>query len=178
MVRSCNFYLDADVIAKKKVKLCLDYHIKKCEGPCEGVVSAERYNAMIDQAAVLLKGKTETLCRDVARGDGSAGDAEEVRGSRGDPGPHPRAWRPTAERQKAVDLDARDRDIMAYAAENDDACGVIFKVRDGKMIGRQHYYMNSVEGKPPAEILATMVQQHYLEAQEIPQEVPGLGGAG
>ncbi len=170
MVRSCNYYLDADVIAKKKVKLCLDYHIKKCEGPCEAMVSAERYNAMIDQAAVLLKGKTETLAgmlREEMERLASLRKFEEAAVIRD----RIRGLEAYAERQKAVDLDARDRDIMAYAAENDDACGVIFKVREGKMIGRQHYYMNSVEGKAPAEILATMVQQHYLEAQEIPQEV-------
>lgn len=170
MVRSCNFRLDAEVIAKKKVKLCLDYHIKKCEGPCEGMVSAERYNAMIDQAAVLLKGKTETLAgmmREEMEKLASQRKFEEAAVIRD----RIRGLEAYAERQKAVDLDACDRDIMAYAAENDDACGVIFKVRDGKMIGRQHYYMNSVEGKPPAEILATMVQQHYLDAQEVPQEV-------
>ncbi|HSQ77197.1 MAG TPA: GIY-YIG nuclease family protein, partial [Bacteroidota bacterium] len=61
MIRSCNFVLDADTIARRKVKLCLDYHIKKCEGPCEGLVTEERYNAMIEQVVTLLKGKTEAL---------------------------------------------------------------------------------------------------------------------
>ena len=170
MIRSCNYYLDADVIARKKVKLCLDYHIKKCEGPCEGMVSAERYNAMIEQAGTLLKGKTETLSAllreemEALAGQRKFEEAAVIRD-------RIRGLQAYAERQKAVDLDARDRDIMAYAAENDDACGVIFKVREGKMIGRQHYYMNSVEGKEAPEILATMVQQHYLEAQDIPQEV-------
>ena len=170
MIRSCNFYLDADVIARKKVRLCLDYHIKKCEGPCEGMVSAERYNAMIEQAGTLLKGKTETLSSllreemEALAGQRKFEEAAVIRD-------RIRGLQAYAERQKAVDLDARDRDIIAYAAENDDACGVIFKVRDGKMIGRQHYYMNSVEGKEAPEILATMVQQHYLEAQDIPQEV-------
>jgi excinuclease ABC subunit C len=170
MVRSCNYYLDADVIARKKVKLCLDYHIKKCEGPCEGMVSGGRYNGMIEQAATLLKGKTETLSALLRQEMEALADqrkfeeAAEIRD-------RIRGLQAYSERQKAVDLDARDRDIMAYAAENDDACGVIFKVRDGKMIGRQHYYMNSVEGKAASEILATMVQQHYLEADDIPQEV-------
>ncbi len=59
------------------------------------------------------------------------------------------------EQQKAVDLDPTDRDIIAFAAEGDDACGVIFKLRDGKMVGRQHYYMGNVDGKPGREILET-----------------------
>ena len=76
-----------------------------------------------------------------------------------------------SERQKAVDLDARDRDIMAFSADGDDACGVIFKLRDGKMMGRQHYYLGNVEGKPEGEILETLLQQYYLDADDIPSEV-------
>jgi len=70
-----------------------------------------------------------------------------------------------------VDLDPTDRDIVAYAAEGDDACGVVFKLRDGKMIGRQHHYLTNVEGKPAPEILETLLQQHYLEAEDIPKEI-------
>jgi excinuclease ABC subunit C len=75
------------------------------------------------------------------------------------------------EKQSAVNLDNIDRDIFAFAAEADDACGVIFKIRDGKMIGRQHYYMSTVEGKPESEILETLLQQYYLEADYIPKEI-------
>src|SRR5512141_311996 len=56
MIRSCNYFIDEESIQKHKIKVCLDYHIKKCEGPCEGLVSRERYNAMIDQVAALLQG--------------------------------------------------------------------------------------------------------------------------
>lgn len=170
MIRSCNFRLDDDIIARKKVKLCLDYHIKKCEGPCEGMVTAERYNAMIDQVATLLQGRTETLVhllREEMEGLAAQRRFEEAAVVRD----RIRGLQAYAERQKAVDLDARDRDIIAYAAEADDACGVIFKVREGKMIGRQHYYMNTVEGRPASEVLAALVQQHYLELNEIPQEI-------
>ncbi len=107
MIRSCNFYLDADVIARKKVRLCLDYHIKKCEGPCEGMVSAERYNAMIEQAGTLLKGKTETLSSllreemEALAGQRKFEEAAVIRD-------RIRGLQAYAERQKAVDLDARD----------------------------------------------------------------------
>ena len=58
MIRSCNFHIDQDFIDKKKTRVCLDYHIKKCEGPCEGLVPQERYNQMIDHVAQVLRGKT------------------------------------------------------------------------------------------------------------------------
>ncbi len=170
MIRSCNFFIDAESIRKKKFKVCLDYHIKKCEGPCEGLVPPEKYNAMIDQVASLLRGKTGSLIRTLrADMDRLAGarryeEAALVRD-------RIRGLEAYSERQKAVDLDSTDRDIMAFAAEGDDACGVIFKVRDGKMVGRQHYYMGNVEGKAEGEILETLLQQYYLEAEDIPSEV-------
>ncbi|MCC6397900.1 MAG: excinuclease ABC subunit C, partial [Bacteroidetes bacterium] len=170
MIRSCNFMLDADTIARRKVKLCLDYHIKKCEGPCEGLVSAAHYNAMIEHVVTLLKGKTEVLIgrlRQEMESLSSQRKFEEAAVIRD----RIKGLQAYAERQKAVDLDASDRDIVAFASEGDDACGVIFKIRDGKLIGRQHYYMSGVEDRPPAEILETLVQQQYLESDDIPQEI-------
>ncbi|HXX64336.1 MAG TPA: excinuclease ABC subunit UvrC, partial [Bacteroidota bacterium] len=170
MIRSCNFLIDDEAIRKKKYKVCLDYHIKKCEGPCEGLVSQEKYNAMIAQVASLLRGKTGSLIRSLRedmdelsrtqRYEEAAVIRDRIKGLEA-----------YSERQKATDLDPKDRDIVAFAAEGDDACGVIFKLRDGKMIGRQHYYMGNVEGKADSEILGTLLQQYYLEAEYIPEEV-------
>ena len=115
----------------------LDYHIKKCEGPCEGLVSEEQYNAMIHQVETLLKGKTESLITVLTeemetaaaglRFEEAALLRDRIKGLQAYSG-----------RQKASDLDATDRDIVACAAEGDDACGVVFRLRDGKLIGRQH----------------------------------------
>ena len=170
MIRSCNFLIDEEAIRKKKFKVCLDYHIKKCEGPCEGLVSRERYNAMIDQVASLLRGKTGSLIRTLRaemerlaaerRFEDAAVLRDRIKGLEA-----------YSERQKATDLDSTDRDIVAFASDADDACGVIFKLRDGKMVGRQHYYMGNVEGKPEGEILEALLQQYYLEAEDIPSEV-------
>ena len=170
MIRSCNFLIDDEAIRKKKFKVCLDYHIRKCEGPCEGLVTRERYNAMIDQVASLLRGKTGSLIRSVRaemerlaaahRFEDAAVLRDRIKGLEA-----------YSERQKATDLDATDRDIVAFAAEGDDACGVIFKLRDGKMVGRQHYYMGNVEGKPEPEILEALLQQYYLDAEDIPAQV-------
>ena len=170
MIRSCNYAIDDEVIRKKKIRVCLDYHIKKCEGPCEGLVSRERYQGMINQVASLLKGKTGTLIRTLrAEMEAHAGAMrfEEAAVLRD----RIKGLEAYSERQKAVDLDPTDRDIVAYAAEGDDACGVVFKLRDGKMIGRQHHYLTNVEGKPAPEILETLLQQHYLEAEDIPKEI-------
>lgn len=169
-IRSCNYFIDGEVVKKRKIKVCLDYHIKKCEGPCEGLVSQMQYNAMIDQVAGLLRGKTESLIQTMRQQmEASAASMrfEEAATLRD----RIKGLQAYSERQKAVDLDPLDRDIVAFAAEGDDACGVIFKIRDGKMIGRQHYYMTNVDQKPEAEILETLLQQYYLDADFIPKEV-------
>ncbi|HET7153322.1 MAG TPA: GIY-YIG nuclease family protein, partial [Candidatus Kapabacteria bacterium] len=62
-IRSCNFYLDDDVVEKKKVKLCLDYHIRKCDGPCEGLVNQQDYNTMISHVEKFLNGRTREVVK-------------------------------------------------------------------------------------------------------------------
>jgi excinuclease ABC subunit C len=169
-IRSCNYYIDEDVIKKKKIRVCLDYHIKKCEGPCEGLVSFKKYNAMIEQVASLLQGKTGSLIRSMRKEmEALAGQMqfEEAAAFRD----RIKGLEAYSERQKAVGLDETDRDIIAFASEGDDGCGVIFKVREGKMIGRQHYYMGNVDRKPEGEILETLLQQHYLDADYVPKEI-------
>ncbi|MBI5473275.1 MAG: excinuclease ABC subunit C [Ignavibacteriae bacterium] len=170
MIRSCNYFIDDDAIKKRKIKVCLDYHIKKCEGPCEGLVTQARYNAMIDQVAQLLQGKTETLIQllqeemERVAAEMKFEEAATLRD-------RIKGLQAYSEKQKAVDLDPIDRDIVAFASEGDDACGVVFKIRDGKLIGRQHYYMNNVDEKPAAEVLEALLQQYYLDAEDIPKEI-------
>jgi excinuclease ABC subunit C len=170
MIRSCNYHIDEEVIRRRKVKLCLDYHIKKCGGPCEGLVTAEHYGSMIEQVAGVLEGRTESLIASntaemerLAAGmrfEEAAVLRDRIRGLRA-----------YGEKQKAVTPDPVDRDILAFAADGDDACGVIFKVREGKLVGRHNYYMGNVEFRPAAEVLAALVQQHYLGAGTIPPEI-------
>lgn len=137
MIRSCNYDLTAESIAKGKFKLCLDYHIKKCEGPCEALVSSEHYNAMIDKVAKVLRGKTDDVVRSLQEEMEQLStelkfeEAARVRDRF-------RALSVYNEKQKVVDVKQADRDIIAVAAKGDDACGVIFKVRDGKVLGSHH----------------------------------------
>ena len=169
-LRSCNYLIDDEAIRRRKYRICLDYHIKKCEGPCEGHVTQEHYAAMIGQVATLLKGKTESLLQSMsAEMERLAGELkfEEAAAVRD----RIKGLKAYSEKQKASDLDGTDRDIIAFATEGDDACGVIFRLREGKMIGRRHYYMGNVEGKPEAEVIETLLQQYYLEADDIPQQV-------
>ncbi len=170
MIRSCNFMIDDDFIAKKRTRVCLDYHIKKCEGPCEGLVTKEHYNEMIEHVAQVLTGKTGTVVEMLDQKMRTAAAQlkfEEAAQYRD----RVKQLEVYSSKQKVVDVELRDRDIVAMASEDDDACGVIFKIREGKVIGRQHYYMNGVEGKSEAEIIETLVERYYLEAVDIPSEI-------
>jgi excinuclease ABC subunit C len=170
MIRSCNFLINQEFIDKKKTRVCLDYHIKKCEGPCEGLVSQERYRSMIDQVARVLQGKTSEVLSSLDKQMNSAASNlhfEEAALYRD----RMRELEVYSSKQKVVDLALHDRDIIVVASEDDDACGVVFKIREGKVLGRQHYYMNKVEGKSESEITETLLQRYYLESVEVPSEV-------
>jgi excinuclease ABC subunit C len=170
MIRSCNYFINDEFIEKKRTRVCLDYHIKKCEGPCEGLISQERYNSMIEQVAQVLEGKTNGVLKTLGEQMKSA--ASELRFEEA------ALYRNRmtelevySSKQKIVDMELHDRDIFAFAAEGDDACGVVFKIREGKVLGRRHFYMNSVEGKNDSEIIETLVQRYYLDAVDVPSEI-------
>jgi excinuclease ABC subunit C len=170
MIRSCNYDLTPESIEKRKFKLCLDYHIKKCEGPCEGLATAEHYNAMIDKVAKVLRGRTDDVVQSLQgemeelSSDLKFEEAARVRDRF-------RALSVYGERQKVVDVRQVDRDIIAVASKGDDASGVIFKVRDGKVLGSHHYYLSNVEGKDEGEVLESLLERYYLEHEDIPAEI-------
>ncbi|MBI4546707.1 MAG: excinuclease ABC subunit C [Ignavibacteriae bacterium] len=169
-VRSCNYVIDDEVIRKRKIKVCLDYHIKKCEGPCEGLVSSEKYNEMINEVAQVLKGKTASLVTVLKEKMNTAAEqlrfeeAAELRDKI-------QQLSVYSERQKVIDSAMADRDLFAVVVEADDACGVVFKVRDGKIIGRHDVYMHGVEDKSEEEIVEQFIEHYYLEAEDIPEEI-------
>ncbi|HZV13090.1 MAG TPA: excinuclease ABC subunit UvrC [Candidatus Kapabacteria bacterium] len=169
-IRSCNFYLDDEVVEKKKVKLCLDYHIRKCDGPCEGLVSQQDYNAMIAQVEKFLNGRTREVVEAFeAQMEVYAEQMKFEEAARTRDRLH--LVQEYEERQKMVMADFVDRDIFSEAHEKDDACAVVFKVRDGKVIGKQHYYLTGVEGKSQSELLETVLQRYYDLADSAPDEI-------
>ncbi len=170
-IRSCKFYLDDDIIARKKVKVCLDYHIKRCQGPCEGLVSIPDYRKMIDQVEKFLRGKTRDLLEEL-----KVTMASESQSLHFENAARIRDQIQMIENyyftdQKVALADLEDRDILALANEGDDACMVVFRIRDGKVIGRQHFYLKGVEEKTPAQILTQFLQQYYLDSDFLPNQI-------
>lgn len=169
-IRSCDLYITEEAIAKRKFKVCLDYQIKKCEGPCEGLASYERYNTMIKQAVKILKGKTRMVERELQEhmqtlaAEYKFEEAAVMRNRY-------LAVKEYSAKQKVVTMEAVDRDIMALARKDNNACSVIFKVRDGKLIGKQHFYIGNAEERSDEALLQTTFERFYLESDDVPEEI-------
>ncbi|WP_456407627.1 excinuclease ABC subunit UvrC [Caldithrix abyssi] len=169
-IRSCKFQLTPQVIEKKKVDLCLDYYIKKCKGPCQGLQSKEDYARMIEQVRKFLRGKTDELSKELKRqmADLAARmEFEEAALVRD----RLKALEQYRNNQKIVQGDFKDRDVFAIALEDQDACTVVFKIREGKIIGKQHFYLKQVGWKNDAEVLEEFLNQYYFSNQDRPQEI-------
>ena len=170
-VRSCKFRLSEENIASRKFRLCLDYHIHKCKGPCEGLQSEEEYLLMINEIIRLLKGRTSTMIRSLTNSmqryakELKFEQAAEIKAQI-------ESLKRYAERQKMIADDEADRDVFAVAAAEDDGCGVVFKIREGKLLGSQHIYMNNTDGESDATLQARVLEKYYIETLEgVPDEI-------
>jgi excinuclease ABC subunit C len=170
MIRTCNLNITQKSIEEKKFKVCLEYHIHKCEGPCEGLVSAIKYNEMISEVEKLLQGKTTTLMKEMQQKMADAAknerfeEAAMIRNKL-------ESLEVYSEKQKIVSEDFLDKDIINFIKEDDDACAMILNIRDGKVIGKRHYYLDSVEDKSAAEILESVIFRYYSDQNFIPEEI-------
>lgn len=171
-VRSCRFKLTPETIEKRKVKLCLDYHIKRCGGPCEGLVSKEEYNEMAVQIRDFLRGHTKNLISILTRKmeDAARKQRFEVAAVYRDRLRQINNFHAKS-RVLGIDVKPVDRDIIAVAAEDSIACGVLFQQREGKIIGRRHHSLDGVGGKTKEDILQSFLMQVYINEEYIPPEI-------
>jgi excinuclease ABC subunit C len=170
-VRSCRHRLTEEAVASRKYRLCLDYHIHKCKGPCEGLQDEEEYQEMIREIVQLLKGKTSSLIRSLSAEMQRRADALEFEQAAALKAQIDGLKR-YAERQKVVIADPVDRDMFAVAAGTDDACGVVFRIREGKLIGSQHLYLSNTGSADTPSLLSTLMEHYYLETPDLmPEEI-------
>ena len=168
-VRSCSYYMDDQTVVAKKVKLCLDYHIKKCEGPCEGIVSRDHYNAMIERVIKFLQGRTketEDYVRkqmDIAAADLRYEDAAMYRDQYN-------SIRRFKERQRKVAADFDDRDIFALARKDDIGVMTVLRVRNGRIFGREKISLQNLDVDESA-IFASVISRFYMDTDFLPKEI-------
>ena len=173
-IRSCNRNLPKDI---GKERPCLNYHIKQCEAPCQGYISQEEYRKSVDAAVRFLNGNYEDTLKDLTEKMNAASENLEFE----------RAIeyrelissvKKTAQKQKITDSSGEDRDILAAAAEKEDAVVQVFFIRGGRLIGRDHFYLKVMEGESQGAILNSFIKQYYGGTPFIPPvlmvpEAPG-----
>jgi excinuclease ABC subunit C len=169
-IRSCKLDLTEKNIAAKKFKVCLDYHIKKCDGPCENLISSKEYHEMVDEVVKLLKGRTDDLIKDLKKKmDESVSRLEfekaaELRDKLNQ-------LDSLSSKQKIVSDDFEDRDIFAVAFEGKDSSCAVFNIRNGKLIGKKQLKLSIEEGEDLEEIYSAAIKFYYNDYVEIPDEI-------
>lgn len=169
-IRSCKLDITQENIDKHKFKVCLDYHIKKCDGPCEGLISEKEYSEMVDEVIKMLKGKTDDLIKELNDKMKNLVDelqfekAAEIRDRL-------EQLRVISEKQKIVSSDFEDRDIIAAASEGKDTACSIFNIRSGKLVAKKQLRLSTEEGEDLSYILASAIRFYYTDFTDIPEEI-------
>ncbi len=166
-LRSCSKKLPAD---QGKERPCLYYHIHQCKAPCQGWIAPEEYRKQIDQALSFLEGNFQEVLRELTAKMEQASeelrfeDAAEYRDLI-------ESVRRIGEHQKITGSSGTDRDVVALAVDRDDAVAQIFFIRDGKLIGRDHFYLRVAAGEERSDILQSFLKQFYAGTPFIPKEL-------
>ena len=169
-VRSCSYLINDDIIARKKISVCLDYHIRKCLGPCEGLQSQEDYSAMIEEVVRFLHGRTDKIVKQLRNEMVEASkrqDYEEAALCRD----RISAVEAFTKRQRKISASFADQDIIAVAVQQKDACAAVIRLRNGRIIGRERMFLSGVHEQNMNEILSGFMKQFYLESDFLPQEI-------
>lgn len=166
-LRTCNRRLPADF---GKERPCLNYHINQCMAPCQGCISKEEYGEQIAQAMEFLNGKYQPILRylrDKMEEASEKMEYEEAIKYRD----LMESIKKFKESQKVSDNIGEDKDIIAVAIDKDEAVVQVFFLRNGKLIGREHFYMTQLEETVTDKILSSFVKQFYAGTPFIPREI-------
>ena len=179
-IRSCNKAIVSDGtytadgeyknIPKINGRPCLYYHIGQCKGPCQGYISKEDYRENINKAIKFLEGNYTLTIKELEEKmqEASANlDFEKAMECRD----LINSINHVAGNQKITTHQFEDRDIIAYAEEGNDAVVQVFFVRNGKLIGREHFYLTTAPGDTGKDILTSFIKQYYIGTPFIPREL-------
>lgn len=168
-IRTCN--IDIKKAIKNSARPCLNYHIKRCVGPCTGRVSKEEYKKMIDGILLFLSGKEENLIDLLEEKMKLASlnlDFEEAADYRDKIA----SLKDVIERQKISNVqNDTDQDVIAMANFDEEACVQVFFIRNGKISGRENFMLEGVKDSERSVILGSFIKQFYMKQEYIPKEI-------
>lgn len=165
--RTCNRNLPKDI---GKERPCLYYHIKQCKAPCQGYISESDYRESINQVLEFLNGNFSLITKQLQQKMSEAAlnmeyeTAAEYRDLIN-------SVKQISEKQKITSGEFEDRDILASASAGDEAVVQVFFIRNGKLIGREHFYLTGVEHETKNSVMTSFVKQFYAGTPFIPREL-------
>ena len=166
-LRTCNKNLPKDCGSDRA---CLNYHIGQCMAPCQGNVPEDVYRENVKKALDFLNGNYQEILKELEQKMQEASEDlkfEEAIRYRD----LFNSVKQVAQKQKITGSGGEDKDVIALACDDKDAVVQVFFVRDGKLMGREHFYMTHVSETPPAQILLDFVKQFYAGTPFIPKEL-------
>ena len=168
-IRSCN--IDINKAVRTGMRPCLNFHIKKCLGPCRGNVSKKEYKSMVDEIILFLSGKEDKLVSileekmKLASNELMFEDAASYRDKIN-------SLKGVIEKQKISNVqNDSDQDIIAMANFDKEACVQVFFIRNGKISGRENFMLEGVEDNDRPTILGSFIKQFYMSQEYIPKEL-------
>lgn len=166
-IRTCNLNLPKDIGLQRP---CLYYHIKQCKAPCQGYISEAEYRKSIDQVIEFLNGNYALVTKDLQAKMQAAAENLEFEAA-GEYRDLIQSVEKLSQAQKASDTNGVDRDIIAFASTGDEAVAQVFFIREGKMLGREHYHITGVSNESRSSIMTNFVKQYYAGTPYIPREL-------
>lgn len=162
-IRQCKNFRNQD-------RACLNYHIKKCLAPCMGYVSKEEYREQINQIALLLDGKTDTIIKNLTKDMEKASEnlefekAAEIRD-------RILAIERVSEKQKVSNISENNIDVIGLYKNEVTVCIEMFFIRNSKMIGREHYFFDDLKDMEESEIVSGFLKQYYIDRKDFPSKI-------
>ncbi len=151
-------------------RACLNYHIERCLGPCIGAVNPQAYREWVEKVILFLEGRQEELLKQVEKGMKEAArsqdyeQAAEYRDAL-------QAMEKVREKQEVVWEGDEEKDILGLAREEERACIQVFQVRHGRLLGREHFFLEGTGERLSGAIITAFMQQYYLGSRYAPREI-------
>ena len=165
-VRSCTDNLPAE----RRDRPCLDYHIGRCRGPCVGWQTMEDYRHMVEDVVDFLDGRTGDVRQKVREAMIAASEREDF--ERAKDMRDALRWLERLEEPASVEvMGTGDADVIGYARDGDDAVGVLLRVREGRVVGREHRFLEGLEEEEDAAVLSAFLVRYYVPVESRARRV-------
>jgi len=169
-IRKCKYKIDRETIENKKIKLCLQYQMGNCGGVCQGLVEEDEYKEMVDAITRFLNGKTDNIIQKINRRMINASeDLEYEKAAR---------YRNQLKilnqynnKQNVIQVDFKSRDIIVTSVMENDAVVVLFRLREGNLIGREKFYLKNIHDQKPTIVMKNFMRSYYSDTTFIPKEI-------